>query len=135
MGSVALTLLCGDRTRQEWQLKVAMREDIPCQKKRPGRLGRGLQGLKRHKAAGVRADPARLADGNRSDLIFVAVADDGINSGQRGDFFRRALRIAAGHHDAGPGVGPPHPANVGACIAVGFRGYRAGVHHHHIGLL
>jgi hypothetical protein len=63
----------------------------------------------------------------------MAVADDGKDSGQSGNFIRRALRIAAGDDDASLRIAPLDAANVSAGVAIGFRGDGAGVDNHHIG--
>ncbi len=63
----------------------------------------------------------------------MAVADDGENAGESSNFIRRALRIAACDNDACLRIGALDAANVGAGIAIGFRGDGAGVHHNHVG--
>ena len=63
----------------------------------------------------------------------MAVADDGGDAGDGGQFFRSALGVAAGCDDAGCGVKAVGAADVGAGFAVGFGGDAAGVDDDHIG--
>ena len=71
-------------------------------------------------------------EGYGGDLAFMAVADDGKNSGQSGNFIRRALRITPSDYDASLRVAALDAANVGTGVAIGFRGDRAGVDNHDI---
>ena len=64
----------------------------------------------------------------------VAVADDGGDTGDAGEFFRSALGIAAGDDDARVRVEAMRAADVGAGFAVGFGGDAAGVDDDHIGV-
>ena len=64
----------------------------------------------------------------------MAVADDCMDSGQRSQFLRRALRITSGDQDACRGIFPVHFAQEGACRAVRLRGHAAGVGHNHVSL-
>ena len=66
---------------------------------------------------------------------FVAVADDGGDTWDVGEFFRSALSVAAGGDDAGFGVEAVGAANVGAGFAVGLGGDAAGVDDDHIGFV
>ena len=63
----------------------------------------------------------------------MAVADDGVDSGQSGDFLRRALGVAAGDQDACGWIFPMDSAQKGAGSAVRLRGHAAGVGNDHIG--
>jgi hypothetical protein len=63
----------------------------------------------------------------------VAVADDGGHSGHCGQFIRGALSIAAGDDNPGLRIEAMRAADKGACGAVGFGGYAAGIHDHYIG--
>ncbi len=58
----------------------------------------------------------------------MAVADDGIDLGEGGKFFRGALGVAAGDDDAGGGVLAADAAQIRAGLAVGFRGHAAGIY-------
>ncbi len=62
----------------------------------------------------------------------MAVADDSVDFGEGGDFFRGALGVAAGDDDAGLGVLATDAAEVYASLAVGFRGDAAGVYNNDI---
>ena len=69
------------------------------------------------------------------DLRFMRIADHPLDAGQRRQFFRRALRVAAGDQDAGVAVlavdapdGLPH-------VVIGRGGDGAGVEDHQVGLL
>jgi CheY-like chemotaxis protein len=66
-------------------------------------------------------------------LVLVRVADDLRHTGQGGEFFRRALRVAAGHDDAGLRILPVYPADGGAGILIGRGRDRAGVQHDNFG--
>src|SRR5215470_13098958 len=66
-------------------------------------------------------------------LMLVRVADDLRNTGQGGEFFRRALRVATGHDDAGLRVLPVYPADGSARILIGRGRDRAGVQHNNFG--
>ena len=63
------------------------------------------------RASGTNVDWSRLRSevrGLKSDrefrqLMFMRVADHLAHAGQSGDFFRRALRVAAGDHDRASG--------------------------------
>ncbi len=64
----------------------------------------------------------------------MAVADHGVDAGQRGHLLRRPLRITAGDQDARSGIFPVHSAQEGAGGAVRLRGHTAGVGDDHVGL-
>ncbi len=64
----------------------------------------------------------------------MAVADHGVDAGQRGELVRRPLRIAAGDQDARGGVFPPHAAQEGAGGAVRLGGHAAGIGNDYVGL-
>ncbi len=63
----------------------------------------------------------------------MAVAHYGGDALQARQFLRRALRIAAGHHDPGRRIQPVSAANEGPRRPVGLRRHAARIHHHHIG--
>ena len=63
----------------------------------------------------------------------MAVADHGVDAGQRGDLLRRPLRVAAGDQDARSGIFPAHAAQEGAGGAVGLCGDTAGIGDDHVG--
>ena len=63
----------------------------------------------------------------------MAVADHGVDAGQRGDLLRRPLRIASGDQDARSGVFPVHAAQEGAGGAVRLCGHTAGIGNDHVG--
>ena len=67
------------------------------------------------------------SDRNFCQLMFMRVADDLADAGQSGDFFRRALRVAAGDHDLGFGVLAMNAADGGAGVLIGGGGHGAGV--------
>jgi hypothetical protein len=58
----------------------------------------------------------------------MAVADDGIDLGESGEFLRSALGVAAGDNDAGRGILAADAAHPGAGLAVCFRGDAAGIY-------
>src|SRR4051812_34110807 len=64
---------------------------------------------------------------------FVAVTDDGGDSGNRGEFLGSALRVAARSDNAGFGILPVRAADVGTRFAISFGGDAAGVDDDHIG--
>jgi hypothetical protein len=64
---------------------------------------------------------------------FMAIADHGMNTGQRGDLLRRPLSVTSGYQDARGGVFPVHSAQEGAGSAIGLGGHAAGVGYDHIG--
>ena len=64
---------------------------------------------------------------------FVAVADDGGDARDGGEFFWGALGVATGGDDAGCGVEAMRAADVSAGFAVGFGSDAAGVDDDHIG--
>ena len=72
-------------------------------------------------------------EGEVGDERFVAVADDGVDFGQGGEFLRGALGVAAGDDDAGGGVLAADAADEGAGLAVGFGGDAAGIYNDNIG--
>lgn len=74
--------------------------------------------------AGRRAIPAEC---DFRELMLVRVADNNAYAGQSGDFFRGALGIASGDHDACIGILPVHPANCGAGILICRSRHGAGV--------
>ena len=57
----------------------------------------------------------------------MTVADNGIDSGQGGEFFRSALGIATGDDDPGIRISAADAADPGARLAIGFSGYAAGI--------
>ena len=59
--------------------------------------------------------------------MLVRVPDHRGHTGQSGDFFRRALRVAAGDHDLGFGILAMNAAHGGAGVLIGGGSYRAGV--------
>jgi CheY-like chemotaxis protein len=59
---------------------------------------------------------------------FVAVADDGVDFGESGEFLRGALGVTAGDDDASLGVLAANAAEPGAGLAIGFRGDATGVY-------
>ena len=59
--------------------------------------------------------------------MFVRVADDLGHAGEGGDFFRGALRVAAGDDDLGFGIFAMNAADGGAGVLVGRGGDSAGV--------
>ncbi len=63
----------------------------------------------------------------------MAVADDGMDAGQRGDLLRCPLGIAAGDQDTRGGVFSAHAAQKGASCAVRLGGHTAGVGNDHVG--
>ena len=63
----------------------------------------------------------------------MAVADHGVDAGQRGDLLRHSLRITSGNQDAGGGVLPAHAAQKGAGRAVRLRSHAAGIGNDYIG--
>ena len=65
----------------------------------------------------------------------MAVADDGHHALHGSQFRRRALRIAAGNHNAGLRILPVRATDKGAGLAIGLGGYAAGVDDDHIGLV
>ena len=65
----------------------------------------------------------------------MAVADNGGDAWNVGEFFRSALGVATGGDDARFGVEAMGAADVGAGFAVGFGGDAAGVDDDHIGLV
>ena len=77
-------------------------------------------GAGRKSARGTKA-AALLGDLGYQRLM--AVADHGVDAGQRGELVRRPLRIAAGDQDARGGVFPPHAAQEGAGGAVRLGGH------------
>ena len=52
------------------------------------------------------------------------------HAGQGGNFFRRALRVAAGDHDLGVGILAMNAADCGASVLIGGGRYGAGIEHH-----
>ena len=71
---------------------------------------------------------------NGCNLALMAVSDDGKHSRQSGNFIRRPLRITAGHNNTSLRIVTLDAANVGAGVAIGFRGDGAGIDHHDVGL-
>ena len=63
----------------------------------------------------------------------VAVADDGVDCGEGGEFLGGALGVAAGDDDAGVGVLAADAAEVRAGLAVGFGGDAACIYNDNIG--
>jgi hypothetical protein len=63
----------------------------------------------------------------------MAIADHGMNTGQRGELLRRPLGITSGDQDARGGIFAVHSAQEGAGSAIGLGGYAAGVGDDHIG--
>ena len=57
--------------------------------------------------------------GQRRQLMLVGVSDDLGDSGKRGNFRRRALRIAAGHDDLGLGIIAVNAADGSTGILIG----------------
>jgi hypothetical protein len=70
--------------------------------------------------------------GEAGDHRFVAVADDGVDFGEGGEFLGGALGVAAGNDDAGGRVLAANAAEVSAGLAVGFGGDAAGVYNYDI---
>src|SRR5580658_5084961 len=66
--------------------------------------------------------------------MLVRVADDETNAGQRGDFFWRALRVAAGDHNAGLRILSTHSSDSGPRILVCVRSHGTGIQYNHSGL-
>lgn len=64
---------------------------------------------------------------------FVAVADNGGDTGDGGQLFRSALGVATGCDDTCCGVKAVGAADVGARFAIGFSGYAAGIDDDHVG--
>ena len=60
----------------------------------------------------------------------MAVADDGEDAGEGGQFLWGALGVTAGGEDAGVGIEAVGAADKGAGFAVGFGGDAAGDHDH-----
>src|SRR5215831_5571976 len=69
---------------------------------------------------------------DRGGLMLVRVADHPGDAGQRGNFLRRTLGIAAGDKNLGAGILTMRAADRGAGVLIGSRGYGAGVEHHQI---
>ncbi len=63
----------------------------------------------------------------------MAVADDGVDSGQSGNLLRRPLGVTAGNQDACGRIFPMHFAQEGAGSAIRLRGHAASVSNDHIG--
>ena len=61
--------------------------------------------------------------------MFVGVADDETDAGQRRNLFGRALRIATRHHDSRPRILSPDAPDGGARILIRACGHGASVHH------
>ena len=117
------------------RLDVVFTPDRP----RWGRFGWRRLNLDKPVRSLLRSEPAapgmRLNQAER-DLRsegLVAVADDGGDTGKRGQFLRRALCVAAGGHDARIRIEPVGAADEGAGRAVSLGRDAAGVDHHHIG--
>ena len=72
-------------------------------------------------------------EGDVGDHRFVAVADDGVDFGQGGEFLRGALGVASGDDDAGGGVLAADAADPGAGLAVGLGGDAAGIYNDNMG--
>src|SRR5258708_38895393 len=66
--------------------------------------------------------------------MFVGVADDEADAGQRRDFFRSALCVASGHYDSCFRILAANAADRGARILVRAGGHGAGIHHDYGGL-
>ena len=69
-----------------------------------------------------------------SKLVLVRVADHRTYAREGGDFFRGALRVAAGDDDLAAGVVAMNAADGGAGVLVGRGGYGAGVEDNDSGL-
>ncbi len=65
--------------------------------------------------------------------MFVRIAYDPSNAGQRGDFLGSALGVAAGDHDLGVRIFAVDTADRGARILVGRCGYSTSVEHDYVG--
>lgn len=71
-------------------------------------------------------------DGDLRHERLVAVANHCGNAFKFGNFFGRALCIAAGDDDPCRGIQTVHASNIGAGLAVGLGGHAAGVYDHHV---
>jgi hypothetical protein len=67
--------------------------------------------------------------------MLVRVAHHPTHAGQSRQFLRRALRVAAGHQDAALGILAMNAPDGGAHVPVRRFGHRAGVQHHHAGVV
>ena len=66
--------------------------------------------------------------------MLVRITHDPGHARQRCQFFRRALRVAAGHQNAAIRIHPLQPAYRRSCIFIRALGYRAGIQHHNFGV-
>ena len=67
-------------------------------------------------------------------LVFVRISNHQTDAGQRRDFFRRALRVAAGDQDLRLGVLPMDAADGGTRVLIGRCGDGAGIQDDDFGL-
>ncbi len=65
--------------------------------------------------------------------MLMGISDDAAYAGQGGDFFRRALRVAAGHHNTGVRIFAMNTADGGASVLVGSGGHSTGIEDHESG--
>jgi hypothetical protein len=96
----------------------------------------GLFGRLRKKVDGLLGRLRKKVDGllgHRRDESFMAIADDRVHAGQRGDLLRRALRVATSDQDACGWVLPMDSAQKGASGAIRLRGHAASVDDDNIG--
>ncbi len=68
------------------------------------------------------------------ELVLVRVSDDEAHARQRRQFFRSALRIAAGDQNSRLGIFAVNAANGGTRVLIGGGGHRACVQDNHFGL-
>jgi len=78
---------------------------------------------------------SRAGSNNVRDPVFMGIADYPVNAGQGGEFLGSALGVASRHQDAAGRILAMEAANGGARVAVGRRGYGAGIKDDNIGEL
>ena len=71
---------------------------------------------------------------NFSRLVLVGIAHYPSHAGQSSQFFRRALRVAAGHQNPAIRIHPLQSSDRGTCIFIRPLGHGAGVQHNNFGI-